>query len=268
MAARIGGRLLFLQPTFGVPLAPVVPPSALGGGGDGGGGGNSESPPPHPGALRPPGAEREPAGRTGTHVAFQWALALSLLLASCGSPAPEPVYAPPAYAYLKPLRLNVAAVAIADDWAPGPDDVGALSPVRPLDALRRMAQDRLGAAGSGGRAVFRIEDASVRRSGEFLLGNCAVRLDIENADGSPAGYAEARVARSASVSDEVSRPALYALVTAMMRDMNVEFEFQVRRVLHSWLEETSPAPAALPAPVEQQPLPPPGVQPAPPPSGI
>ena len=191
----------------------------------------------------------------------------ALLLACSGPPPPEPVYAPPTYSYLNPLRLDVGTVEVVDDWTPGPDDVGVFSPVRPLDALHRMAADRLGDGGSAGRAVLRIENASIRRTGDRLMGDLVVRLEIIGADGAPRGFATAEVTRTALLPDQdMLRQTLYALTNDMMRDMNVELEYQVRRSLGRWLVGTAPAGAALPAPVEQQPLPPPG---APPPaSGI
>lgn len=197
-------------------------------------------------------------------------VAAALLLAACsGPPPPEPIYAPPSYTYLNPLRLEVGAVEVADDWTPGPDDVGVFSPVRPLDALHRMATDRLGAAGSAGRAVLRIENASIRRAGDRLMGDLAVRLDIVGPDGAPRGFATAEVTRTATLPDEdMLRQALYTLVNDMMRDMNVELEYQVRRSLGHWLVGTALPGAALPAPVEQQPLPPPGAPPPVPPPGF
>ena len=191
----------------------------------------------------------------------------ALLLAGCsGPPPPEPVYVPPSYSYLNPLRLDVGTVEVVEDWAPGPDDLGGLAPVRPLDALHRMATDRLGAVGSTGRAVLKIENASIRRSGNALMGDFAVRLDIVGADGAPRGFATAEVTRTATLPDEgMLRQALYMLVNDMMRDLNVELEFQVRRSLGRWLVDTAPAGAAVPAPVEQQPLPPPSAPPPPPP---
>jgi len=84
------------------------------------------------------------------------------------------------------------------------------------------------------------------------------------------GYAEARVTRATAVSADAEplRQTLYTLTTQMMRDMNVEFEYQLRRTLHDWLEETTPASSAVPAPVEQQPLPAPGEQRPPPALGF
>ena len=197
-------------------------------------------------------------------------LGLALLLAGCSSRAPEPVYVPPTFTYLRPLRVNVGAIVIEDAWVPGPDDAGMLSPVRPLDALHRMAQDRLVPTGNAGRAVFKIEDASIRRIGDGVTANFIVRLVIENAGGGVRGYAEARVTRATVVPPDAEplRQTLYTLTTQMMRDMNVEFEYQLRRTLHDGLEETAPAAGAVPAPVEQQPLPPPGEQRPSPASGF
>ena len=46
------------------------------------------------------------------------------------------------------------------------------------------------------------------------------------------------------------RPVLYDLTKGMMADMNVEFEYQIRRNLKNWLTES----AAPDTPVEQAPL--------------
>ena len=45
---------------------------------------------------------------------------------------------------------------------------------------------------------------------------------------------------------------LYELTREMMDDMNVEFEFQVRRALKDWLQEADTVPE--PAPVESEEL--------------
>jgi hypothetical protein len=192
-------------------------------------------------------------------------LLLALALAACGGgegAAPRQSFPALSYSFLKPLHLNVASVTIEDTWAPQePGDLAALSPEPPADALRQMAQDRLVASGNSGRAVFRIEDASIERRGDQLVGHAAVLLDVYTSDGTRSAYAEARVARTATappVDGEGLRPALYAITKQMMDDMNVEFEYQVRRTLHDWLQETSPPSSAVPAPVQEQPLPAPG----------
>jgi len=188
-------------------------------------------------------------------------LLILLLLASCGgSPPPPHDYAPLNYSYLTPLRLNVGSISIDDSWTPraGVRDVSSLSPVQPVDALRDMAQQRLVAAGSGGaRAVFRIDDASIRQRGDLFDGHLGVTLDIITADDVRAAYAQARVARSQSgggTSPEDVRQTLYSMTKQMMDDMNVEFEYQLKRSLHDWLIEDAPPSSAIPAPVEAQPL--------------
>lgn len=186
------------------------------------------------------------------------ALLLPLLLAAgCTGDDPPPRMAtgPLRYDHLTPLRLNVGAVDVPDAPPPGPLD--SLNPSPPGQALRRMALDRIGAGGSTGRAVFAIDDASIVQSGSGLAGVMAVHLDILGADGGRAAFAEARVTRQAPLPRGAGLPAaLQDMTRAMMDDMNVELEFQVRRALRGWLQSAETAPA--PAPVQQEGLAPPG----------
>jgi len=197
---------------------------------------------------------------------LSWGVAAALLLAGCGEDAaqsPPVAYEQPTYGYLTKLHLNVAQVDIDDSWQPAvgpglPRHVESLSPVAPVEALRRMAQDRIAIGGSSGRARFVIEDASIVAGPDRLDGSLAVRLNIATSDGAPAGFAEARVIRSMTLggATDGGRATAYALVTQMMADMNVEFEFQAKRSLHDYLQATDPV--AAPAPVQSQDLPPPG----------
>ena len=185
-------------------------------------------------------------------------LLLPLALPGCGGEPPPPVLEqamPPFhYDYLTKLRINVASIAIEDRSAPaGPGDVSNLSPEPPAAALRQMAEDRLAAGGSTGRAVFVIENAAIQRAPDgTLVGTLAVRLDISTGGGAPTAYAEARVSRTLANADTPLRTALYTMTRQMMDDMNVEFEYQVRRSLKDWLQDTTPV--AAPAPVQAQPL--------------
>ncbi|MBN8875386.1 MAG: hypothetical protein J0H67_21320 [Rhodospirillales bacterium] len=184
------------------------------------------------------------------------ALLLPLALAACGG---EPENFPPLrYAYLPPIRLNVASIDIQQRFVPSgvAPDVTQYAPVRPVDALRAMAEDRLQAFGTTGRAVFSIVDASLTRRRDVLDGSMAVVLDIYAADGQRAGYAEARIARQHTGIDDLRR-TLYEMVKAMMDAMNVEFEYQVRQALRAWLTSGTAAPVS----VEQTPLGPPGSAP-------
>lgn len=178
-------------------------------------------------------------------------LLLPLLAAGCAGDAPARNDFPPlTYGYLTPLRLNVASIEEAPPPPPGP--LNGINPASPAQALLRMAQDRLAASGSLGRAVFTVEDASITRSGGGLDGALAVRLDVMTSDGTRAGFAQARVSRRAEGIGSDLPAALYDITAKMMQDMNVEFEFQVRQSLREWLQETTTAPP--PAAVEQQPL--------------
>jgi hypothetical protein len=178
-------------------------------------------------------------------------LALPVWLAACGSePPPRTDFPPLRFDYLTPLRLNVGSIEVAPPPPPGPLD--AMNPAPPGPALVQMAQDRIAAGGSSGRAVFTVDDATIARISGGLEGTLAVRLEVLNPDGSRAGFAEARVSRRAVGIGRDLRGALYDLTRQMLDDMNVEFEFQVRRSLRDWLQEATTAP--LPAPVQEQDL--------------
>lgn len=177
---------------------------------------------------------------------------LPLVAAGCGDGDPLPArdgFPPLNYSYLTPLRLNVASIEEAAPPPPGSlDDI---NPAPPAQALLRMAQDRLSAGGTLGRAVFSIDEASIVRRGGGLDGVLAVHLDVLTSEGSRAGFAEARVSRRADGIGDL-RSALYDITVQMMQDMNIEFEFQVRQSLRDWLQEATTAPP--PAAVEKQPL--------------
>lgn len=181
-------------------------------------------------------------------------------LAACVEEPPPATYKPLDFAYLPKLRLDVASVDIEDSWSPGAGGDGKhveqQSPVQPLDALRRMGQDRVVASGSSGHATFVIDDASLSRMNDRYEADFAVHLDVSSGDGTRTGYAEARISRTMTIVDyspEGTRRGLYDLVKAAMDDMNVEFEYQVRRSLKDWLQNTTGS-APEPAPVEQQTL--------------
>lgn len=188
-------------------------------------------------------------------IARRAVLLLPLLAAACADDDVSRSFTAPSYSYLTPIRLNVASVEIDDRSAPfSENSVEGYSPLRPSDALKQMANDRLVAAGSAGRAVFSIDQASLQRAGSGIEGLMAVHLDVfaGPAGGERAGFAEARVARRRTSTDtsEDSRAVLYDFTMQMMNDMNVEFEFQVKRALRDWLQATAgsaPPPAAVQA---------------------
>jgi hypothetical protein len=120
-----------------------------------------------------------------------------------------------------------------------------------------MARDRLVPGGSLGRAVFVVDHALILRIPDGLEGALTVHLDVLTSEGTRAGFAEAQVSRRAVGIGSDLRGALYDITRQMMEDMNVEFEYQVRRSLRDWLQEPTTAPP--PPPVERQPLGPPSL---------
>ena len=179
------------------------------------------------------------------------ALLLPLVLAACGGEE-ERVFEPLRYNYLPPIQLNVASIAVEQRFVPsGIDpDVSGMDPVPPIEALKAMANDRLQAFGTSNKAVFAILDGSLVRQDDGVNGSMAVSLTIFDDNGTQLGFAEARVqSRRTGVSGNL-RPVLYDMTKAMMSDMNVEFEYQLRHNLKDYLT----SPAAPDTPVEQAPL--------------
>ena len=172
-----------------------------------------------------------------------------LALAACADSEPDRPYTVVRYTYLTPLPLNVGTVEVAP--LPPGSPLDATNPLPPGPALQRLAEDRLSPAGSGGRARVTIDEARVVRSGRNLEGTLALRLEILATDGTRAALAEARVVRRLTPGPNL-RNALYDITRQMLDDMNVELEFQLRRTLRDYLQQTGPAPA--PAAVEKQDL--------------
>jgi hypothetical protein len=178
-------------------------------------------------------------------------LLLPLLLSACGGRS-QRVYPPLHYGHLTALQLNVAAIQIEQRYVPSgvSPDVSQIDPMPPVQALRNMAAERLQAFGSSGRAVFVIQDASLIRQRNMLLGSFAVELDVYTSADTRAGFAEARVSRTYTGDLDDLPTKLYDMTKEMMDTMNIEIEFQLRRSLRTWL---LPEGVAQP-PVQQEPL--------------
>jgi hypothetical protein len=179
------------------------------------------------------------------------ALLLPMVLAACGGEE-EQVFEPLRYNYLPPIQLNVASIAVEQRFVPsGVDpDVSNQDPVPPIEALKAMGKDRLQAFGTANKAVFGILDASLVRQNDEVTGSFAVSLTILDDNGTQLGFAEARVQSRHNGRIGDIRPVLYDMTKAMMSDMNVEFEYQIRHNLKNYLTEA----AAPDTPVEQAPL--------------
>ena len=194
------------------------------------------------------------------------ALGTLLLAAGCGGRGEEPPPGParpPSYTHLTPLRLAVARIEVVSATDPNLARAMPPAPLVPADVVRIMAEDRLSAAGGAGVARFRTQLATLTRErasggGAFSTATerltCVMRCRIEilSEDGSPAGFAEAEVRRTATRPSETMAERARAaeeIVRQTGDDLNVEFEYQLRRNLRGVIQAApAPEPAAATTP--------------------
>ncbi|MBK1661998.1 hypothetical protein [Paracraurococcus ruber] len=175
------------------------------------------------------------------------------VLGACGGP--EPAFVPPGpmrFGHLTPLPLNVAAVEVLPGGPPPQaGDIGARLAPSPAEAVRIMGQDRLLAVGTAGEARFAVTQAALVQGRDSLTCLVGCRLEILSPAGERQGFVEAQSRRAVS-GREAERPrAAEALLRNAMDDLNVEFEFQLRRALRDWLVRVVPGPdGTLPAPAQ------------------
>lgn len=196
------------------------------------------------------------------------ALAGLLATAACGGreqplPVSVPAAGPPSYAYLTPLRLAVGRIEVIPATDAAATRTMPPAPLSPSMVVTAMAQDRLSAAGGPGSARFRTQIATLTREsagsgGVFTTATerltCVMRCRIEivSEEGSPAGFAEAEVRRTATrpAGSQAERAqAAEEIVRLAGSDLNVEFEYQLRRNLRSMLR-AAPSPDAPAPPAE------------------
>jgi len=197
---------------------------------------------------------------TGRRLVLGAPLLLLAALPGCGGREPPP--APPrieGYAYLTPLRLNVAELEVLDN--PPDARVDPPAPILPSAEVARMGRDRLIPSGTAGRARFVVEAANLTRSGDAVSVLLRARIEVLDNDRRVA-FAEAEARRGitgAGGSGAARARAAETLVIRAMEDLNVEFELQVRRNLRDWLLETTPtapvAPIDSPEGIQRQDLP-------------
>ena len=194
------------------------------------------------------------------------------LLAACANEQPVGPFVPPgppSYGHLTPLRLKVGTLEIQEAGSGTAFLVDQSAPLQPADVMLRMAQDRLSAAGGPGKARFLIQTASLTRESAASGGvfspasetfRCVMRCQVEIVspeDATLAGAsAEATRALTGTVRDAGERAALAERVVKLAgQDLNVEFEYQLRRHLRNWLQLVAAPGETLPQPVEREALP-------------
>lgn len=191
-------------------------------------------------------------------------LTLPLALAACATTSAEPEQLAPlvtGYGHLTPIRLAVAAIEVPPPAAIAVR-VDQPAPLRPDTEMQRMARERLVASGSEGAARFIVRLAEFRREalarqggfgglfagepGERLSVRMQARLEVSASDGR-SGFVEAEARRQRTLPDgstpAARRRAAEEVVRQAMDDLNIEFEFQIRRTLRSWLVQAVTPPA-------------------------
>lgn len=177
-------------------------------------------------------------------------LALAVL-AGCTSPPPRPTFADLRFTDEPPLRLDVAAVEVRDEYqapfkAPNVDH---LFPVAPGKAAENWAHDRLKAAGKTRRAVFVLQNASVTetelpKKTEGLTGALTTEpaerydltlqamLEIVDDRGLPLRTVNVTTTRSQSVLEGITPnqrdQTWYDMTKAAMADFDKQMESEVR----------------------------------------
>lgn len=199
---------------------------------------------------------------------------LPLGLIGCAGNNNEPTTLPPlvtGYRHLTPLRLNVLEVEV--EAAPAATASPGTASQDPAAEMRRMAQERLVPVGTSGVARFRIGTARFLREplpaaggltglfsgepGERISVDMLCRLEILSREGARVGFVEAVARRSVTLPDGTPAAARSRAAADVLRqgmeELNVEFEFQIRRALRDWLVEGTPS--LTPAPVHREDLP-------------
>jgi len=198
-------------------------------------------------------------------------LALPFLAACAKEQATGPYVppGPPSYAHLVPLRLKVGTLEIQEAGSGTAFLVDQSAPLQPADVMLRMARDRLSAAGGPGKARFLIQTASLTREGSASGGvfspasetfRCVMRCQVEIISSEDAMLAttsaEATRAVTGPVRDAAERAELAERAVKLAgQDLNVEFEYQLRRHLRGWLQLVAVPGESLPQPVEREALP-------------
>jgi hypothetical protein len=198
-------------------------------------------------------------------------LALPFLAACAKEQAAGPYVppGPPSYAHLVPLRLKVGTLEIQEAGSGTAFLVDQSAPLQPADVMLRMARDRLSAAGGPGKARFLIQTASLTREGSASGGvfspasetfRCVMRCQVEIISAEDAilatTSAEATRAVTGPVRDAAERAELAERAVKLAgQDLNVEFEYQLRRHLRGWLQLVAVPGESLPQPVEREALP-------------
>ncbi len=186
------------------------------------------------------------------------AMAFCGLLAACDTAPPRPTYPDIRFTNEPPLRLDVAAVDIRNDFRPSfqPPNVEHLFPVPPARGAENWARDRLQVVGSQNRARFTIVNASVvevelKKQTEGVRGalttepaqrydaSLEVKLEILDGHGLALRTITVKAGRSHSVLEGITPnqrdQEWYAMTKDLLTDMDKQLEAEMQANFNLYL---------------------------------
>ena len=177
-------------------------------------------------------------------------------LAGCAIAPDRHAFPEITYAHLPAFKLDVAQIAIHNDYSSGdPEDIANEFPEPPARVAAQWAQDRLVAAGQRGQATFAVVSArstrtplprsegvqavlSTEQSDRYDL-NIKVTLDVGNPILQRAGTVTAEASRSQTVVENMTlnqrEVVLFNLLDETMRDLNGQLEKLIPQYLSPFL---------------------------------
>ena len=186
------------------------------------------------------------------------ALLLAFVVAGCTSAPKPPTYSEIRFTDKPPIRLDVAKIEIVEAYRPPlkPPNVEHMFPVRPSDAARQWARDRLRAGGTTGRAEAVIRDASATETalkrtegirGAFTTDQAerydatiTISVHILDSFGNELANASATARYSRTVAEDVTlnerEREWYRMTTAMMHALDEALEGEMKKSLAAYLK--------------------------------
>lgn len=180
------------------------------------------------------------------------------LVAGCETPPPHPTYPDIRFTDRPPLRVDVAAVEVKNEYQPTykPPHVEHLFPVSPARAAEAWAHDRLQAVGHTGRVRFTVRNASVTevnlKKSEGIRGALTnepaqrydmvleATLEVLDGRGFPVRTVNVKATRSQSVLEGITpnqrEETWYAMTKAMMADFDQQMETEIRNNFGPYLQ--------------------------------
>lgn len=194
-----------------------------------------------------------PVGFLAQHLLRLFVVVMAVGTAACQVPPPQYDWPEITYKHLRPLQFNVGEIVVERAYRSplAPPNVEHLFPVAPAMAAEQWARDRLVAAGSSGRLIYTVREASVVETpldtesgvqGLFAIdqseryeARLVVRVRLADIVGLTRATVEVEAERSVTVPEDATlkerETTWFGLSEALMNDLDAELE----KVLYQYL---------------------------------